>query len=243
MQASNPNTDSIQAFVAALLAIDRVALEDIITSVGAVDPLAPVDNLVVPALEYIGEQWEQGEVSLSQVYMSGRLCEELITEVSPLQLGEEASGSPAPACSAHASARGGALKIGISTLDDYHLLGKRMVCAVLRASGYPVRDYGTMDAASLAARVVQDGTEVLLLSVLMLPSALRVKDLRAALDAAGQRTRILVGGAPFRFDPNLYLEVGADAAGATAADALALVRAAEADLAGTGTGTRVGTPA
>jgi methanogenic corrinoid protein MtbC1 len=209
---------AVESFVAALLALDRDRLADIIARAGATDSLAPLDEVVVPALELIGERWEKGEVSLSQVYMSGRLCEELIGKLPQWQMGAEAGDAAIP------NAR--ALRIGISTLDDYHVLGKRMVIAVLRASGYQIHDYGTADAATLAEWVVRDNLQVLLLSVLMLPSALRVKDLCTALDAAGQRTRILVGGAPFRFDPNLWREVGADAAGATAADALALVRAA-----------------
>ena len=213
----------VTAFVEALLAMDRLKIEEMVASAGAKDPLAPIDHLVVPALEYVGEQWEQGELSLSQVYMSGRLCEELITELPPLPLADDGD--------SHSSEvkplRAHNINIGISTLDDYHLLGKRMVCAVLRASGYQVCDYGTTDPTTLAAHVVRDQIQVLLLSVLMLPAALRIKELRTALDAAGQRPRILAGGAPFRFDPNLCQEVGADAAGASAADALDLVRAAE----------------
>ncbi|MBK5970689.1 MULTISPECIES: cobalamin B12-binding domain-containing protein [Thiorhodovibrio] len=217
-------TDPVKAFVDALLAIDRLALEKMVSGADPANSLAPIDELVVPALESIGEQWERGDVSLSQVYMSGRLCEELITGLPQFKSVEAGEVSE---WGADGGSEKPPLRIGISTLDDYHLLGKRMVCAVLRASGYRVRDYGTADAATLAEHVVRDDVQVLLLSVLMLPSALRVKNLRAALDAAGQRTRILVGGAPFRFDPNLYHEVGADAFGATAADALALVRAAE----------------
>ncbi|MBK1648665.1 cobalamin B12-binding domain-containing protein [Rhabdochromatium marinum] len=216
----------VTAFVEALLAMDRLKIEEMVASAGAKDPLVPIDYLVVPALEYVGEQWEQGELSLSQVYMSGRLCEELITKLpplTPLPLGDdEDSHSPAAR-----SLRAHNINIGISTLDDYHLLGKRMVCAVLRASGYQLCDYGTTDPTTLAAHVVRDQIQVLLLSVLMLPAALRIKELRTALNAAGQCPRILVGGAPFRFDPNLCQEVGADAAGASAADALELVRAAE----------------
>ncbi len=204
-------------FIAALLAIDRSTLSDIARSVASSDPLAPIDTLVVPALEQIGAHWEQGEVSLSQVYMSGRLCEDLIGEL-PL---------PGPSTSPHRAKRVD-LNIGISTLDDYHVLGKRMVSTVLRAGGYQLTDYGTADAATLAEWVQRDRIQVLLLSVLMLPSALRIRQLRDTLTNAGEQTHILVGGAPFRFDPNLWTEVGADGVGASAADALALVQAATA---------------
>lgn len=214
---------SVKTFIDALLAIDRVSLGEMVAQAGADDALLPIEDLVVPALEDIGEQWERGEVSLSQVYMSGRLCEELITGQAV-----KWDGAGPQADSAGSAPHGaGGLRIAISTLDDYHVLGKRIVCSVLRASGYRVSDYGTADAAGLAERVVRDQIQVLLLSVLMLPSALRVKELRAALDAAGQHTHLIVGGAPFRLDPGLWREVGADAAGASAADALALVCAAE----------------
>ncbi len=213
---------SLQTFLAALLAIDRHKLGEMATAVAAAEPLAAIDELVVPALEEIGARWEQGKVSLSQVYMSGRLCEELFSQLQPSEAagldGRDESEPNRP------------LRIAISTLDDYHLLGKRMVAAVLRASGYPLQDYGTANAASLAEWVERDRIQILLLSVLMLPSALRVQELRKLLDAAGVQVHLLVGGAPFRFDPNLWREVGADGTGASAADALALVRAAEETL-------------
>jgi trimethylamine corrinoid protein len=58
----------------------------------------------------------------------------------------------------------------------------------------------------------------------MLPSALRIKEVTARLRAAGRETKVVVGGAPFRFDSGLVGEVGADAMGESAADAVALVR-------------------
>jgi methanogenic corrinoid protein MtbC1 len=64
---------------------------------------------------------------------------------------------------------------------------------------------------------------VLLVSTLLLPSALRVKDLRRRLDELHAPTRLIVGGAPFRLDPQLWREVGADANGNSATDAIALV--------------------
>ncbi len=57
----------------------------------------------------------------------------------------------------------------------------------------------------------------------MLPSALHIKKVRAALDRAGCRPFILVGGAPFLFDAELWREVGADAMGANASEAVAIV--------------------
>ena len=80
-----------------------------------------------------------------------------------------------------------------------------------------------MDMDQLVARVKADGIRILLISVLMLPSALRVRQLRERLEAEGCRPKLVVGGAPFRFDEQLWKEVGADAVGHTASEAIAVV--------------------
>jgi methanogenic corrinoid protein MtbC1 len=58
----------------------------------------------------------------------------------------------------------------------------------------------------------------------MLRSALRVRDLVAGLRAAGLPTKVVAGGAPFVLDRRLAEEVGADAVGYSASDAVAIVR-------------------
>jgi len=81
-----------------------------------------------------------------------------------------------------------------------------------------------MDADDLVRRVVDDRIDILLVSVLMLRSALRVRALREKLDATGARVQLAVGGAPFRLDKELWREVGADGTAETAAGAVAMVR-------------------
>ncbi|NCC37286.1 MAG: cobalamin-binding protein [Chloroflexia bacterium] len=196
------------AFLEALLAIDRLEvrhlLEELVTMMS---PLIMVEQLIVPALEVIGERWEQGDVSLAQVYMSGRICEEMVDTLLP-SANVQQQRQPA---------------IAIAVLEDYHMLGKRMVYATLRSGGFVVSDYGRIDTDNLVARVVRERVAILLISVLMLPSALQIKAVRQKLNAAGWRPKIIVGGAPFRFDRQLWQEVGADAMGSTASDSVALV--------------------
>jgi methanogenic corrinoid protein MtbC1 len=67
------------------------------------------------------------------------------------------------------------------------------------------------------------GLRVLLVSTLMLRAALQVRHLVRLLQSAGSPVRVVVGGAPFRLDPGLWKEVGADAMGFTASDALPLL--------------------
>ncbi|RWX44604.1 B12 binding domain-containing protein [Candidatus Electrothrix aarhusensis] len=74
-------------------------------------------------------------------------------------------------------------------------------------------------------KVCEDSIKVILISTLMLRSALRVKQVKQLLEQAGSSVKIIVGGAPYRFDPLLWQEVGADAMGANAAEAIEAVAA------------------
>lgn len=201
--------ESTRTLYDALVALDRPRIETLFQeAVGCMSPLEAVERHIVPALVRLGEDWNTGQIALAQIYMGSRICEDIVGRALPPTAPE----------------RKGLPRVAIAVLNDYHTLGKRIVLSVMRASGFDVLDYGRMDVDELVARVQADAVEILLISVLMLPSALKVKDVRAALDAAGCRIKIAVGGAPFLFDPELWREVGADAAGRSAADAVAIVQ-------------------
>lgn len=195
----------------ALLAVDSVRAARILRDAcAASSPVSCIEALVIPALEEIGRGWEQGRVALSQVYMSGRICEEVVNTMLP------------PGCPDRVSQP----KMAIAVLEDHHTLGKRILLAVLRAGGYEVTDYGSgVTVDELVESVIRDGTEILLISTLMLPAALRAKEAIARIKEAMPETRVIVGGAPFRFDSSLWRETGADAVGRSASDTLATVRA------------------
>jgi methanogenic corrinoid protein MtbC1 len=197
-------------FEQALLAVDRVAARTLLLEAQQqVGNTAVFDAVITPVLESIGRQWEAGDLALSQIYMSGIVCEELVTALYPQS--QETSRLTVP--------------IGIVTFEDYHALGKRIVASVLRASGIPVRDYGHgVQLEALVKIVVADQIKILLISTLMFPAALRIQAVRAALTAAGQRVKIVVGGAPFRLDPQLWQIVSADAMGQTAAEAVTITK-------------------
>ncbi|MCK9579782.1 MAG: cobalamin-dependent protein [Methanoregula sp.] len=195
----------------ALLAVDRVRAGRIVKEACTTgSPFVCMETLVVPALEEIGRRWENGDVALSQVYMSGRICEEIVDRMLP----------PGD------SRRVNQPKMAIAVLEDHHTLGKRIVVSVLRAGGYEIADYGhgvTVD--DLVLQVTRDNVQILLISTLMLPAALRAKEAILQIRKALPGTKVIVGGAPFNFDPVLWQEVGADAMGRTASDTLGLVKA------------------
>lgn len=203
--------DRMLRFHDALAAMDRVRCRTLLQEVlGTTRDLRALEEVLAPAMERLGQGWEEGRVALTQVFMGGRICEDLLTELLPPVPAE--GGAPAP-------------RIGLAVFQDSHQLGKRIVGASLRAGGFEVLDYGHgLHAADLAQRALADRVPVLMVSVLMLNSALHLADLRRELGTGPEAPRLVVGGAPFRFDRELWRRVGADAVGYSGLDALGIAR-------------------
>ena len=190
----------------ALLSLDEAAAENIIrNAVKEASPIKIAGDLISTTLKRIGDIWEKGDLSLSQVYMSGLICERIIDKVLPA---ESASRKNQP-------------KMAIAVLEDFHMLGKRIIYSSLRASGIELVDLGGGLSIEDLVRIVEEQKiKILLISVLMLPSALHIKNLKSRLT---DDVKIVVGGAPFRFDENLWKEIGADYYGKDSAEAIEIV--------------------
>jgi monomethylamine corrinoid protein len=199
----------IDALERALLDLDHVGARRILGTVGnGVLTAATLDSLVAPVLVRLGDAWGRGDVALSQVYMSGRMCERLINslDLESIRL------------------RADQPRIAIGVLEDAHVLGEQIVLQMLRSAGYAVHDLGIrLTVNDIVNAVRRHQIEVLVLSVLMLRSALRISEVRERLAQEGLATAIVVGGAPFRFDPSLASEIGVNYAGITASDILPIM--------------------
>lgn len=199
----------------ALVALDRLAVNRILHDYAAGrEPFQAVEEVVIPALQFMGERFETGELSLSQIYMSGRICEEAVDQMLPRGQGTDSGRARQP-------------RMALAVLEDNHALGKKIVQLTLRVAGYSVMDYGVgLSVDELVRRTLKDETRILLISALTLPAALKIAAVRQQLDESGPRAagiRILVGGAPFRFDPDLWRELGVDGAAVNASQVIAAV--------------------
>ncbi|MBI4738045.1 B12-binding domain-containing protein [Candidatus Woesearchaeota archaeon] len=93
--------------MAALLILDKLSAKHILDSErNRATPINFVEQVVIAALERIGTRWQEGTVALSQVYMAGRICEDLVDEILP----------PAD------PARKNQPKMAICVLSDHHKL-------------------------------------------------------------------------------------------------------------------------
>lgn len=172
------------------------------------------EKILVPVLDAIGDRWQKGELSLAQVYMGSRMCEQLML--------------------AHADTNDSEPKdhgIAIAVLEDFHVLGKQLVNAVMHTAGYAFLDYDRMPLDDLFERALNDNVKILLISTLMLSSALRVKELKNRFVSVGRDVRLVVGGAPFRFDPDLWHQVGADASTPSASGVIAIIQSMTGEVA------------
>lgn len=199
----------ITEFEQALLDVDQTKAESIFKEATSNhDPFRIAEALVVPCLERLGERWSDGYLALAQVYMAGKISENLLENVLPKEN---------PTKKNHG-------KIAIAVLEDHHLLGKRIIKSVILAHGYSLIDYGHgLSIEHLAHKLITDEIDVALISTLMYHSAIHIKKLIQIVRSSGLKTRFVVGGAPFNFNDTLWKEVGADAMGKNSADALAIL--------------------
>ena len=110
----------------------------------------------------------------------------------------------------------GRLVIG-TAYGDLHSLGKRIVSGCLKALMVDVIDLGVnVSAERFVDEAVLHDAQVIGISAMMVHTAMGdngCKRVRQILRDRGleDRVRIIVGGAPYRFDETLYRSVGADA--------------------------------
>ena len=117
-------------------------------------------DFLVDALDRIGRSWADGSASLSQVYISGKISERLLDEFARDREHKKDDSA----------------RIAIVTLYDRHTLGKRIVRSFLRSSGYEIVDLGSLSSnEELLGAVKKYDVEILLISVLMLHSALKIE--------------------------------------------------------------------
>jgi len=179
-------------------------------------PAQMVLEIIQPALDAMGALWAAGEVALTQIFVASRGMEEAADAM--------AGGASAPQSAEHRRPRP---KVVLGGLDG-HGLGARLVGTFLRAAGAEVVEVGRLSPEELSARAIEERADVVAVSVLMLHSAERVREVRQALDRLGAKVKVVAGGAPFRADPGLAARVGVDAWAPDALQAVAAILAAAA---------------
>lgn len=195
----------IQSYNEAVFETDKQAALDVVNKALS-DGLSPEDvvfKLVIPAVEAMMARIEKDpDSNLAQHFMTAQIAAE-VTE----RMLEKFSRPPQVI---------GRVVIGAAH-GDLHSLGKRIVIGCLKSMMVEVSDLGVnVSAEQFVDTAVAEGAQVIAVSSLMVHTAIgdngpqRVRALLRERGLEG-RIKLAVGGAPYRFDPELYTRVGADA--------------------------------
>lgn len=197
--------DVLEEFNEALFDTDRERAMKIVTNAveAGYSPEDVVFKVVIPAVDgMIKAISEDMDANLAQHFMTSQIAAE-VTEamVAKFDIPPEKIGR---------------VIIGTSK-DDLHTLGKRIVIGCLKSMMIDVIDLGTnVPAERFVEEAQKQDAQVIAISSMMVHTATN-KDgsskVRQLLKEKGleDKIKIIVGGAPYRFDPDLYKVVGADA--------------------------------
>jgi methanogenic corrinoid protein MtbC1 len=155
-------------------------------------------QILAPAMVAIGELWERNELTVAEEHLATAITERLIASLSP-------SFEPAGTCGALGTALIGCVA------GERHMLGARMLADLLRLRGWRVLDLGAdvpgADWVKLAARFHADLAAI---SVNMPGNLASARELVAQLRAANPSILVLVGGAVFNQQPDLWRDLAAN---------------------------------
>jgi 5-methyltetrahydrofolate--homocysteine methyltransferase len=177
--------------------------------------LAPLDILqqgVVAGITRTGELWQANEYFLPDVILSAEAFKAAMVPLEPrLKAGD--NGRPS-----HKVVIGG-------VQGDMHDLGKSLVIAMLQSAGFDVIDLGIdVPNATFIQAIKEHKPAIVGLGAYMTTTMLLMRDIIAELEAQGLRdgVKVMVGGVPT--SQEFADEIGADAWGKDALDAMAKAR-------------------
>jgi methanogenic corrinoid protein MtbC1 len=199
--------DLINQYNEAVFDTNKKSVEKIIEQALAngFTPEMIVFDMIVPSLDSMMVRLaEKGEVNLAQHFFASQIASDL----TEMLLGKFSYDSEIQST----------VIIGTSPAD-FHGLGKRIVSGCLKAHRMRIIDLGLNVAPDkFVDQAVQYKANIIAISSMMLHTAtgengcLRVREILKERKLES-RIKIMVGGAPYRFDPKLYQTVQADSWG------------------------------
>jgi 5-methyltetrahydrofolate--homocysteine methyltransferase len=166
-----------------------------------------LNETMIPALRVVGEQFSRGEVFVPEMLVAARAMQGGIDIIEPL-LAQSGHEPLAKVC------------IG-SVKGDLHDIGKNLVAMMLKGAGFMVNDLGVDCRIPAFESAVAAGARVICLSALL--STTR-EEMRPVIEHFSDRDdiKIVVGGAVITQE---YADqIGADAYGTDASDAVRAVK-------------------
>ena len=208
--------EDLETLKRALIAADRdlalAATNRLID--GGVNPTTVLEEGMAVAMFDLGEMWKRGEVFLPEVVASAEVFKQCNAIVEPVLL---ANRDP--------DAEANALVVLATVKGDLHDLGKNMVGAMLRTSGFDVMDLGKdVNADTIIGVIKEHAPTIVGLSALLTTTVPYQETVIKKVEAEGLRDRvkIMVGGAPVT--PEWADKIGADGYANNAPEAVEIAK-------------------
>lgn len=168
-----------------------------------------ISDSLIPAINRVGELFEQQIYFLPQLISSAGTMQKAIAYLEPMIWREEGGAERAT--------------IIIATVEgDIHDIGKNLVALMLRNYGYRVIDLGKDVAAErIVETAIQEKAKIIGLSALMTTTMMRMKEVVGLAAKRGCDSRIIIGGAATT--ESFAEEIGAHGYSKDAADCVRLV--------------------
>jgi len=179
-----------------------------------VDPKVILEQGMAVAMFDLGEMWKRGEVYLPEVVASASVFKACNEIVEPVLLAQRQPGDERAA-----------LVILCTVKGDLHDLGKNMVAAMLRTSGFEVLDLGKdTPADKIIAAINAKEPAIIGMSALLTTTVPYQETVIKKLVAEGirDRVKVMVGGAPVT--PEWAEKIGADGYANNAPEAVEVAR-------------------
>ena len=207
------NESTYKRLSAAIIAGDKdklsVAIEDALRE--GVTASEIIERGMSTGMKEVGERFARYEIYLPEMMLAAEAWEQAMKVLQPkiLAVGAERK-------------KVGRVVIG-TVKGDIHSIGKNIVGAMLKMSGFEVFDLGSDVAASaFIAKAEEVGADIIAASALMSTTVPQQKEIIEHLKARGTRDKycVLVGGGST--SQEWAESIGADGYGKTAGDAAAL---------------------
>ena len=189
----------------------KIILDEVKAGLAAgMEPGVIVSEELIPAINEVGDLFEQQKYFLPQLIASAETMKKAIEYLEPmLSSGDET---------------GPKVTIVIATVEgDIHDIGKNLVALMLKNYGFRVIDLGKDVAKEVIVQTaIDEKADIIALSALMTTTMMRMKDVVELVREKQVDAKVIIGGAVIT--QSYADEIGADGYSKDAADAVRLVQ-------------------
>ena len=174
-----------------------------------VEPETLIDSHLIPAINYVGELFEQKKYFLPQLIASAETMKKAVEILEPL-LEAKRQGEKL------------ATIVMATVKGDIHDIGKNLVVLMLKNYGYDVIDLGKdVETDEILQTAIEKDAKVIGLSALMTTTMMEMKTVVDRAKEMGVKAKIVIGGAVVTQD--FADEIGADGYSSDAREAVKVV--------------------